>query len=51
MNFETLDQTIRQQMRKRKTPGLALSIIKDDKVIYSKEKGDRHLKRRTQLYN
>ena len=46
MNFETLDQTIRQQMRKRKTPGLALSIIKDDKVIYSKGFGARNLKQR-----
>ena len=46
MNFEVLDKTIRRQMRKRKTPGLALSIIKDNKVIYSKGFGARNLKQR-----
>ena len=44
MNIERLEKTIRQQMRKRKTPGLALSIIKDNTVIYSKGFGARNLK-------
>ncbi|MDB9952245.1 beta-lactamase family protein [Porticoccaceae bacterium] len=44
MNFDALDTLIRQQMRKRKTPGLAIAVTKDDKVIYSKGFGARNLK-------
>ena len=44
MNVELLEKTIRQQIRKRRTPGLALGVIKDHKVIYSKGFGLRKLK-------
>jgi len=43
MNFDLLDKTIRQQMRKRKTPGLAVAILKDTEVVYSKGFGSRDL--------
>ncbi|WP_417466191.1 serine hydrolase domain-containing protein [Kordiimonas sp.] len=44
MQFETLETLIRQQMRKRRTPGLALAVIKDGEVIFSKGFGLRTLK-------
>lgn len=44
MNFEALDKLIRQQMRQRKTPGLALAVIKDNEVLYSKGYGARNVK-------
>ena len=44
MNINTLDKTIRQLMRKRNTPGMAIGIIKDGETIYSKGFGCRNLK-------
>jgi len=44
INFDALEQLIRQQMRKRNTPGLAISVIKDDQIIFSKGFGARDLK-------
>lgn len=44
MNIDALEKLIRQQMRKRNTPGLALSVIKDDKVLLAKGYGARDLK-------
>ncbi len=46
MNFAALEKTIRQIMRKKKTPGLALSIVHNDKMIYAKGFGSRDLKQR-----
>lgn len=39
-----LENIIRKYMRKYNTPGLAISILKDDKVIYAKGFGSRDLK-------
>ena len=44
MTFENLDKTIRQMMRKKKTPGLALSVWQNNVQIYSKGFGSRSLK-------
>ena len=46
MNTENLDKTIRQIMRKKKTPGLALAVTHNDEVIYSKGFGSRNLQQR-----
>ena len=35
MNLEQLDKTIRQIMRKKNTPGLALTVVQNDDVIYA----------------
>lgn len=43
ISFFTLEQTIRSYMRKYNTPGLAISILKDNEVIYSKGFGSRDL--------
>lgn len=45
MKIETLEKIIRTKMRKRNTPGMAISVIKDGQVIYSKGFGLRNLKR------
>ena len=44
MNVEILERVIRQLMRKKNTPGLALSIVKDNQLLYSKGFGFRDLK-------
>ena len=44
MNLNNLDKTIRQLMRKRNTPGMAIGIIKDGETLYSKGFGCRNLK-------
>ena len=44
MNLAALDKTIRQLMRKRNTPGLSISVIKDGETAYSKGFGCRNLK-------
>ena len=46
MTFQSdkLDKLIRTQMRKRNTPGLAISVLKDGDAIYSKGFGLRNLK-------
>ena len=44
MNLNNLDKTIRQLMRKRNTPGMAMGIIKDGETLYSKSFGCRNLK-------
>ena len=43
MNADLLQKIVRQQMRKRKTPGLAVAILKDTEVGYSKGFGSRDL--------
>ena len=45
---DKLDTLIRTQMRKRNTPGLAISVLKDGQPLYSKGFGLRNLK---QLFN
>jgi len=44
MNTKIIDSTIRQLMRKSNTPGVAISVIKDENIIYSKGFGCRNLK-------
>ena len=44
MNLNNLDKIIRQLMRKRNTPGMAMGIIKDGETLYSKGFGCRNLK-------
>jgi CubicO group peptidase (beta-lactamase class C family) len=44
MNLQHFEKIIRTQMRKRKTPGMAISIIKDNQTLYSKGFGARNLK-------
>ena len=44
MNLQHFDKIIRTQMRKRNTPGMAISIIKDNRTLYSKGFGARNLK-------
>ena len=44
LNIERLGKTIRQIMRKKKTPGLALSVWQNNAPIYSKGFGSRSLK-------
>ena len=44
MTFDNLDKIIRQLMRKRNTPGMAIGIIKDGNTVYSKGFGCRNLK-------
>ncbi len=44
-NKERLEKIIRKYMRKGKVPGLAISITKDDEIIYSKGFGSRDLEK------
>ena len=44
MNFTALDKTIRKIMRGKNTPGLALSLVHDGKLVYAKGFGSRNLK-------
>ena len=44
MDIDTLNQTIRQLMREKNTPGLAIAILKDGEAIYSQGFGCRQLK-------
>lgn len=43
VDFTNLETIIRSYMRKYNTPGVAISILKDDEVIYSKGFGSRDL--------
>lgn len=44
MNYNNLDKIIRQLMRKRKTPGMAIGILQEGNIVYSKGFGCRNLK-------
>lgn len=44
MNFDALDRLIRTLMRKKKTPGLALTVLQNNECIYAKGFGARNLK-------
>lgn len=46
ITFERLDKFIRRYMRKEKVPGLAISIVKEGQIIYSKGFGARDLEKR-----
>ncbi|UCD02052.1 MAG: serine hydrolase [Promethearchaeota archaeon] len=41
--FAQLDNIIRDHLRKNKIPGLAISIFKEDQIVYSKGFGARDL--------
>lgn len=43
-NIEKLESVIRSNMRKYNTPGLAITILKDNQIVYSKGFGTRDLK-------
>ena len=44
MNTVKLEKTIRTLMRKRKTPGMAIAVCKDNETLYAKGFGARNLK-------
>jgi len=44
INTDIADNIIRTQMRKRNTPGVAISVLKNGQAIYSKGFGSRNLK-------
>jgi CubicO group peptidase (beta-lactamase class C family) len=49
MTFDNLDKTIRQLMRKRNTPGMAIGIIQDGERLYSKGFGCKNLKQQAPM--